>query len=123
MSLSRFTADVKNHSSLPDKPVLTPEELKKLFDKAPADIKEYLNTVLLPEIDAVIEEKERQIEEVNKTKVDKEDGKSLSTNDFTDKDKEKLDGIETGATKMNIPYGTSVPTSSTAGDIYIQYFN
>ncbi len=30
-------------------------------------------------------------------KVDKVDGKDLSTNDFTDSDKAKLDGIETGA--------------------------
>lgn len=33
------------------------------------------------------------------SKVDKIDGKRLSTNDFTDADKEKLDGIEEGANK------------------------
>ena len=31
------------------------------------------------------------------TKVDKEDGKGLSTNDYTDTDKAKLEGIDTGA--------------------------
>lgn len=35
-------------------------------------------------------------------KVDKVDGKGLSTNDFTDADKEKLDGIEEGANKTTV---------------------
>lgn len=33
--------------------------------------------------------------------VQKEDGKGLSTNDFTDADKQKLDGIAAGATKVS----------------------
>lgn len=33
-------------------------------------------------------------------KVDKEDGKGLSTNDYTTEEKEKLDGIAAGATKV-----------------------
>lgn len=35
-------------------------------------------------------------------KIDKVDGKGLSTNDFTDEEKTKLTGIETGATKTTI---------------------
>ena len=35
-------------------------------------------------------------------KVDKETGKGLSKNDFTDADKTKLDGIATGATKVTV---------------------
>ena len=38
------------------------------------------------------------------TKVDKEDGKSLTSNDFTDELKQKLEGIEDGATKNSIEH-------------------
>ena len=34
------------------------------------------------------------IEDLDTNKVDKVDGKGLSTNDFTNEDKEKLDGLE-----------------------------
>lgn len=40
---------------------------------------------------------EGQIEALEENKVDKVDGKQLSTNDYTDKDKKKLDGIAEGA--------------------------
>ncbi len=52
MSLSKFNKDVNNHQSLPDKPTLTAEELKSLWDKAAFEIKEYLNQVLTEEIDS-----------------------------------------------------------------------
>lgn len=55
MSLSKLTENLNNHQSLPDKPALTADELKILFDKAPNDIKEYINTVLTREIDSVIQ--------------------------------------------------------------------
>ncbi|MDD7319284.1 MAG: pyocin knob domain-containing protein [Prevotellaceae bacterium] len=38
--------------------------------------------------------------ELDKNKVDKVEGKDLSSNDFTDKNKKKLDGIEEGANKV-----------------------
>lgn len=41
----------------------------------------------------------KAISDVSKSKVDKEDGKGLSTNDFTNEYKTKLDGIELGANK------------------------
>ena len=37
----------------------------------------------------------RKIKEVTDTKVDKVDGKGLSTNDYTDEEKEKLNNIST----------------------------
>lgn len=47
------------------------------------------------------------------TKVDKEEGKGLSANDFTDALKTKLEGIAEGATKVTLDTATS--TSSTNG--------
>ena len=38
-----------------------------------------------------------QIDALDNNKVDKEEGKGLSSNDYTDADKSKLDGVETGA--------------------------
>ena len=51
MSLTKFSKNVSNHQSQPDKPALTASELKELFDKAPEDIKDYLNNTLLPELE------------------------------------------------------------------------
>lgn len=45
------------------------------------------------------------------TKVDKETGKGLSTNDYTTEEKEKLAGIENGANKTTVD--TALSTSST----------
>lgn len=53
-------------------------------------------------------------------KVDKEDGKGLSANDFTAAYKTKLDGIATGANKYSLPTAGStlggVKTTSTVSD-------
>ena len=43
---------------------------------------------------------EGTISDITKTKVDKVDGKGLSTNDYTTNEKTKLAGIATGATKV-----------------------
>ena len=49
-----------------------------------------------------------------RTKVDKEDGKGLSSNDFTNIEKIKLEGIEEGATKVIID---SIPTENSENAI------
>lgn len=56
MPLPQITTDLNNHQGLPDQPSNTysPSQLKALFDKAPNDIKTYLNSTLLPAIDALL---------------------------------------------------------------------
>lgn len=108
MSLSKFNKDVKNHSTLPDKPAITGAELKVIFDKAAVDIKEYLNTVLTEELDLALE-----------SKVSNKDGFEL----FSIEDKTKLDGIETGANRFMVSSGTTEPNENTEGDLYIQYID
>ena len=66
MAISKMTTNVNNHQALPDKPALSAEELKILFDKASADIKEYINNTMLPEIDSLIAKLEKNKIEVNK---------------------------------------------------------
>lgn len=50
-------------------------------------------------------------------KVDKEDGKGLSTNDFTDALLTKLNGIEAGANKYTHPTGTARQISAATGKV------
>lgn len=61
MSLSKFNENVNNHQSLPDKPTLTSQELKALWDKAVVDIKNYINQSLTEEIDSKINEFQTEI--------------------------------------------------------------
>ena len=72
-------------------------EVNALIDGAP----ETYNT--LKEIATYIDEHEDVVTSLNEAignKVDKEDGKGLSTNDFTDALLAKLNGIAEGATKV-----------------------
>lgn len=108
MSLSEFNNDVRNHSNLPDKPTLDSKELKALFDKAAVEIKDYLNNILTKEIDKLLENKVNQ---------------AVGFNLISDEDLEKLNGIEDGATKVEISSGTNEPDENTTGEIYIQYFD
>ena len=48
-------------------------------------------------VDEAVEEANAYTDEVAETKVDKEEGKGLSSNDFTDAEKDKLNGVEAGA--------------------------
>lgn len=55
MALTTFDEDVENISALSDQPNdndgLSADELKALFDKASVDIKNYINNVLIPELE------------------------------------------------------------------------
>ena len=51
-SFTNFTEDVENHQSQPQKPTLSWQNLQVLFDKAVVDIKAWLNTTLLGELNA-----------------------------------------------------------------------
>ena len=54
------------------------------------------------------------------TKVDKESGKGLSTNDYTTAEKTKLSGIAEGANKYTLPSaGTSLGGVKSGGDVTI----
>lgn len=54
------------------------------------------------------------------TKVDKEDGKGLSTNDYTTAEKTKLSGIATGANKYVLPVaGSALGGVKNGGDITV----
>ena len=51
MALTKLTDNVSNVSSLDDKPSLSSTELKRVFDRGNESIKEYINTILIPELE------------------------------------------------------------------------
>ena len=61
MSLPKFNKDVRYHQSNPDKPTMSSEQLKALFDQAGVDIKEYINEVLTEELDTLLEGKAQKM--------------------------------------------------------------
>ena len=61
MSLSKFNEDVNNVQSLANQPAQSADTLKRVFDQAGIDIKEYLNEVLTEEIDAIESDLRRKI--------------------------------------------------------------
>lgn len=68
----------------------TINKILKSFDNLPKEYKNALYRILISLVDG--------IKALDELKVDKEDGKELSSNDFTDELKDKLDNIEPGAT-------------------------
>lgn len=109
MALTELTANLNTHQSLPDQPALTAEELKILWDEAPNAIKDYINQILTKELDNILE-----------TKVNKVTGMALSTNDFTDDFKKKLNGIAENANNYShpaTPGNKHIPSGGSSGQI------
>lgn len=119
MSLTKFNQDVNNHQSLPDKPAMTAQQLKILFDKAGVDIKAYINEVLTEEIDTLIATATTNVN----SKVSKS-GDTMTGNLNMGSNKIIYGGAEiTSLATKNYSYGTSAPSGGSNGDIYDQYFN
>ena len=106
MKLTKFSENVSNITNLNDKPSIEAQELKRLFDKGNEDIKNYLNNVLIPEL---------------------EDGTGSIINDLvtggTDKSLSAEMGKELQKNKQDvIAYGTTVPELP-EGKIFVQIFD
>lgn len=121
MSLPTLNENLNIHQSLPNQPALNAEELKQEFDKASNLIKEYINEILLPEINTLIlnlQNKDISIESaLNTTSAIVSEAVTNITSINT-----TLSGLKSGAT-TKISSGTSVPSSLANGEIYLQYFN
>lgn len=140
MAISKLTANVNNHQTLPDKPALSAEELKILFDKGSADIKEYINNTMLPEIDSLIENLEKNKLAINKIINDLTTGgtNNVASAETVKNLKTQLDNVNNSiqskidnsinnlglknASRITITNGTNNPSGGNDGDIYIQYF-
>lgn len=109
MSLTKLNDNLNRVRSLPNKPTLEAEELKAVFDEAANIIKDYINDVLTPEIEVLvqdaIESAKTPIENsLTSTSVAKAlsalQGKVLK--DLIDVMQSKLNGIQEGANKTTV---------------------
>jgi len=121
-----FDNDVSTHGleSAPDVMIGSAQENKRRFDQLVREIVKVKFNELIDalsaatgagEIGALVEGLEGEnvqallealkgyADELNERKVEKEEGKGLSANDFSAELKEKLDGIEAGANKYVLP--------------------
>lgn len=106
MSIPEFTEDMNIISSLPDKPTLSPEDLKKKFDEGSKKIKDFINNTLRPAVN------ENALEVIN----------NLTTGGTTKALSAEM-GKKLNDEKQNIiGYGTTVPTLA-EGQIFIQIFD
>ena len=116
MALTKCTADVNNIQALSDRPNtidgLTSSQLKERYDKAGADIKEYINETLTEELDTAL-------------------SSIPSTDNFVRNDDSRLtnsrkcnntfDSWSTSRTNLKISYGTTLPSSADNGSIFFLY--
>lgn len=81
----------------PDTPNLTALEMQKSVEQIPREVIIPAYNEAVSKLNSRHQITDQAFEMLSRqmdTKVDKEDGKGLSSNDFTDKDKEKLDNVE-----------------------------
>ncbi len=116
MPLTKLTANVNNIQALSDLPNsldgLTSSELKAKWDKAGADIKNYLNNVLTEELDDAIDGIPDGSLYVLKTDSRLTNSRTCNNN---------FDNWETARSNLKIGYGTSLPASADNGSIFFLY--
>lgn len=116
MALTKLTANVNNIQALSDRPNeidgLTSAELKERFDRAGADIKEYINDTLTTEIDTALSEIPTP-ENVVLTNDSRLSNSRQCNNSF--------DSWSTARSNLKILYGTSLPVTADDGTIFLLY--
>ena len=114
MALTKMTANVNNIQALSDRPNtadgMTSAELKERFDKAGADLKTYLNTVLTEELDVAIASIPSDYVQTSDSRLT--DSRTCNNS---------FDNWETARTNLKISYGTSLPSGGDDGSIFFLY--
>ena len=120
MELPQLTESLNAIQSLPDNPAIESDELKRLFDLNANVIKEYVNVTLLPQLNTVLtnlQNKDITLEQAINTVSST---LSTATANITTI-QNTLAGLKSGAT-TKITIGSSVPSSLSNGEVYLQYF-
>lgn len=123
MAFQRMETNVENVSALPDIVAEQSAQLKQTFDKAGKDLKAFVNTHITElELGTAAESLgaktpdglpstvQAELNAVNVGvigKVDKVEGKQLSTEDYTTEEKDKLEGIEENANNYVLPVAST----------------
>lgn len=69
MSLPTCTVSTNNIQNLPDAPNLSSDELKQKFDKSGKDLKDYINEILLPAVENLINNEKANLETAINNKI------------------------------------------------------
>lgn len=113
MTLSICSAQTSVIRQLADEPAITSEELKAAFD-APADnIKTWLNTTHISELENALGDKQNAVNGVSDTELAFLSGASSNI-------QTQINNINSTKQKT-ISSGTSAPSGGSDGDIYLQY--
>lgn len=116
MALTKFTKNVNNIQALSDRPNtidgLSSDELKERYDRAGADIKEYLNDTLVSELDVELAKIPGENEYVKPDDARLTNSRTCNNN---------FDNWNTARTNLKIGYGTSLPSSGDNGSIFFLY--
>ena len=126
MAFQRMETNVENVSVLPDIVAEQSAQLKQTFDKAGKDLKAFINTHIselelstasesigVKTPDGLPSTVQAELNAVNVGvigKVDKVEGKQLSTEDYTTEEKDKLKGIEENANNYVLPVASTTET-------------
>lgn len=109
MTLSICSAQTSVIRQLADEPAITSEELKAAFD-APADnIKTWLNTTHISELENALGNKQNAVNGVSDTELAFLSGASSNIQ------------TQINTKQKTISSGTSAPSGGSDGDIYLQY--
>ena len=121
INITNLTANVNNIQALSDKPNtadgLTAQQLKEKFDKAGADIKEYINGTLITELEGYLTEHKTHIENLEDTAVATTDSRLSNSRQCNN----SFDNYLLARSNLKISYGDTLPATGTDGDIFFLY--
>lgn len=116
MALTKLTENVNIIQSLSDRPNsidgLTAAQLKERYDRAGAIIKDYLNTVLTEELDALLVNIPDTSNFVRNTDSRLNDSRKCNNT---------FDSWSSARNNLKITYGTTLPSSADNGSIFFLY--
>ena len=122
MNISKLTADMAVISKLPDSPTETAASLKAKFDQAPQAIGEYLNGVLVPQLNESVSAVEQAANEAKQSVAQVQQSVAqvqqsvAQVQQSVNEASARIDGKQD-----RISMGTGAPSGGYDGQIYIWY--
>lgn len=118
--LTNLSTEIENMQTLPDEPTTTASALKILMDKAPKDIKDFINNTLIPELETILSKLDNVTAERLENNLPKLDNVTATQLEY-------LIGLTASITSLlaakqpTILSGTAAPSSLSDGQIYLRY--